>query len=68
LVTRAINKGLESNKELKAIVPLYDDALMRTHLGQVEAEAAVAAYRAQLLALADQVEIVRNRAPVDQVP
>jgi hypothetical protein len=62
LITKAIKRGLESNKDLKGIVPDYNDKPLRKHLGSVDVEAAVAAYRAELETAADEVSVVKNRA------
>jgi hypothetical protein len=63
LITKAIKKGLESNKDLKGIVADYSDKPVRKHLGCVDVEAAVAAYRAELETAADEVSVLKNRAP-----
>ena len=62
LIAKAIRKGLEANKEMKSLVPGYEDKPLRKHLKAIEVETAVDAYKAELKQAADGVSIVENRA------
>ena len=61
LIANAVRKGLEANKEVKGLVPSYDDKAVGTRLKAIELEDSLAAYRAELKLAADEVSIVENR-------
>ncbi len=62
LISKATKKGLEANKEVKGLVPLYDDKPVSKHLKAINVESCVAAYEAELRLAADEVYTIKNRA------